>query len=290
MPEGFELLQSKLEDWLDALITGVPNATLALLIALAAWVLARVAGRLVDRVLSRISQHAIVTRLVSLTVSWSILVAGLIIALGALNLDKTVTSLLAGAGIVTLILGLAFQSVATNLIAGIIITVRKPFVAGDLIETSEHVGRVQQLNLRATVLRTLDGVLVYVPNSSVLEDPIINYSATGVRRLDLGIGISYGEKLDRVKEVTLDAVQGIPGRLAEREPELFFEGFGDSSINFEIQVWIHFRDQRDYLAARSEAVMRIKAAYDAAGITIPFPIRTLDFGIKGGRRLSEELP
>ncbi|MBD3239850.1 MAG: mechanosensitive ion channel, partial [Chitinivibrionales bacterium] len=92
----------------------------------------------------------------------------------------------------------------------------------------------------------------------------------------------------KVERVTLDAVRTI-GDLADAPVSLYYSEFGDSSINFMVVFWIRFVKQADYLAARSKAVKAIKAAYDREDITIPFPIRTLDFGIKGGTRLSEEM-
>ena len=118
---------------------------------------------------------------------------------------------------------------------------------------------------------------------------MINFSTTGKRRIDLGVGVSYGDDLDKARQLALEAVEAIPDRDPEGEVELFYQEFGSSSIDFVVRFWIDFQRQSQYLKARSEAVMAIKKAFDAHGITIPFPIRTLDFGIVGGERLADTL-
>jgi len=164
-----------------------------------------------------------------------------------------------------------------------------PFKVGDLIETNDVFGTVQQITLRTTELRTLDGKRITLPNKHVYQDRLTNHSFSGERRVDLSCGISYGEDLEKVRRISIEAIEGIEKRNVDREVELYFQEFGDSSINFIVWFWIRFQKQTDYLGAMSEAVMRLKKAFDQNDITIPFPIRTLDFGIKGGERLGETL-
>lgn len=147
-------------------------------------------------------------------------------------------------------------------------------------------GKVVEINLRDTVLLTFQGQKVIIPNKDVLQNPIENFSLLGKRRMDLIVGVSYGENLENVKLVTMEAVKDIAG-ITEDDVTFFYKEFADSSINFELRIWVATPDQPEYLRVRSEAIMKIKKAYDEASITIPFPIRTLDFGIKGGQPLSE---
>lgn len=108
--------------------------------------------------------------------------------------------------------------------------------------------------------------------------------------MDVPVGISYGDDLERAERIAVEAVEGVPGRDPDRTVELFYGGFGDSSIDFTLRFWIPFDNHEpDYLSARSEAVKRVKAAFDAQGVTIPFPIRTLDFSKVGGRMLHQEM-
>jgi small conductance mechanosensitive channel len=286
---AWNLLVGKLAGWGRQLFLHLPNIAVAVLALIAFWILAKILRNLVLRLVKRVSHSEQVSWLVSQAVYLALLVTGTFVALGILGLQKTVTSLLAGAGIIGLALGFAFQDIAANFMAGIYLSVRRPFRRGQLVETQDYFGTVHEVNLRWTEIYSQQGQLVLIPNKHVFENPIMNYSALGRRRVDLKIGVSYGEDLARVKEVTVRAVEEVSTRLPERAVELFFEEFGESSIDFVVRFWVSFSKQSDYLEARSEAIQRIKAAFDQEGIVIPFPVRTLDFGAKGGERLAEVL-
>lgn len=288
---AYEKATSKLQDWNDGFMNMLPNLVAAALVLFAAWLISVVAVAAAQRALSRLKTRPSIQGLITTILRISILLAGLMIALGILNLDKALTSILAGAGIVGLALGFAFQDLAANFISGVGLSVHRthPFKVGDLIETNSVFGTVQQITLRTTDLRTLDGKQIMIPNKLIYQDKLTNHSFSGERRVDLVCGISYGEDLEKVRKVSLEAIEGIDARNKDKNVELYFQEFGDSSINFIVWFWINFRKQTDYLAAMNEAVMRLKKAFDQNDITIPFPIRTLDFGIKGGERLGETL-
>ena len=280
---------AKISGWMEGFIQSLPNIFAALLILLLFWMGAKVLRRTVALGLRQVSQHRGLIDLASGLVYIALLAVGLFVALGILDLDKTVTTLLAGAGIVGLALGFAFQDTAQNFISGVFLTIRGPFRDGDIIQTNEFLGTVLRINMRATELRTFQGQKVIIPNSKVFQSPIVNFSDMGSRRIDLSVGVAYGEDLERVRRVTLEAVQALPVLLADREVELFYEEFGDSSIDFEVRFWIPFRTWPQFLHARSEAIIAIKQAFDREGITIPFPIRTLDFAPVGGVTLRQEI-
>ena len=131
-----------------------------------------------------------------------------------------------------------------------------------------------------------------IPNKIVAQEPIKNYNKLAMRRVDLSCGVSYGDDLDKVRDITIAAIKEHVAYDTNRAVELYFNEFGDSSINYTLRFWLSDRKsgQADYLQAQSDAIMAIKRAYDSNDIMIPFPIRTLDFGIKGGEKLSEVLP
>ncbi len=286
---AWNLLARKLAGWMRQLVLLLPNLLLAVLVVVLTWLLARLVRNMVARLLRRVSHSEQVNWLVAQAVYVAVFAAGTFIALGILGLDKTVASLMAGAGIVTLALGFAFQDIAANLMAGIYLSVRRPFRRGHLIKTQDYFGTVNQINLRWTEIYTQQGQLVMIPNKQVFENPIMNYSSLGRRRIDLEVGVSYREDLARAREVAIRAVEQVSTRQPDRPVELFYEEFGESSIDFVVRFWISFSKQPDYLGARSEAIERIKQAFDAEGITIPFPIRTLEFAVKGGETLTEAL-
>ena len=150
-------------------------------------------------------------------------------------------------------------------------------------------GKVEAITLRDTVIRTFQGQMVIIPNKEVFQNPIQNYSLLGMRRMDIEIGVSYAEDLERVRSITLNAVKNLPRIAEDTETQFFFVAFGDSSINFSLRIWAETCEQAVYLELRSQAIIKIKQAYDANKIMIPFPIRTIDFGIKGGVTANEVL-
>jgi small-conductance mechanosensitive channel len=285
--KAFELIRGKLVFWFQEMIRLLPNMALAAIILVAGLFLSRQVQRLSKKVVGRLSHGAVITNLFSSFIYIICVGITLFACLSILQLDKAVTSILAGAGIVGLALAFAFQDIAANFMSGILITIRRPLHVGDLVKIKDYMGKVTAINLRDTVLQTFEGQLVIIPNKEVSQNPIENFSILGRRRMDLTVGVSYGEDLEKVKQVTLDAVADISGLAPEHPTTLYYREFSDSSINFTVRLWAASPEQPEYLRIGSEAIMRIKRAYDAAGITIPFPIRTLDFGIKGGKTLEE---
>lgn len=282
-------LLNKLQGWGHSLLLLLPNIIVAFAVVLVFWFMAKLIDRTLRRVMQRFSVGHEIIDLTAVAVYVIVIVAGVFIALDVIGLDKTVTSLLAGVGILGLALGLAFQSTGENYVAGIYLSIRRPFQVGQVIGSNDYFGVVERIALRSTWLRVPEGQLVYLPNKKIFENPIVNYSDSGLRRVDLRVGVTYGENLEQVQRVATEAVSAVTTREAGQPVEFFYDDFGDSSIDFEVRFWIRFHRQPDYLAARSEAVMRIKRAFDENGITIPFPIRTLDFARVGGVTLEEQI-
>jgi len=265
----------------------LPNLMVAFLVLVFFYYLGKFARRGTAKFLGRMLKNDTIVRVIALFVQYFILFEGLFIALNALELDQTVTQLLAGAGIIGLGLSFAFQSIATNLISGIIIAAQRPLRTGDLIETNGLLGVVEGIDLRVVKMRTFTGEHILIPSKNIIENPLRNYSYVKGRKVHMVVGVSYGEDLDKVEQVTLEAVRGIQERDQTKEVQLAYKSFDDSSISFDLYYWVENNEVFDYLQSRSAAVKAIKKAYDANDITIPFPIRTLDFGIKGGKQLDE---
>ncbi len=282
---AYDLVVGKVENWITTFIEMLPNLVVALFILIVFYVAGRLARSAVNKLLERVTDNKTIISLMETIVGIIIIGIGVFIALSVLQLDGTVTSLLAGAGIIGLALGFAFQDIASNFISGIILSIRHPFGIGDIIETNDIYGTVVKLNLRNTILRTVTGQIVYVPNKSVFENPLRNYTNTGLQRIDLSCGISYGDDLEKAKKVAVEAVERVENVLSDKGIEFYYEEFGDSSINFKIRFWVTFITNPDFWKVRSDAIIAISKAFDEHDIMIPFPIRTLDFGIRGGEKL-----
>ncbi|SEJ73627.1 small conductance mechanosensitive channel [Cyclobacterium xiamenense] len=290
-PKLLETVLDKLEKWLTALVAYLPNLVLAILVFMVFLFFARFVERFSKKQLINVHLDETISRFLSRLIFLGIMVGGLMLALSILNLTGTVTSILAGLGILGLALGFAFQDTAANFMSGIYITFQQPYAIGDVIETHDGImGNVVDVNLRVTKVKTFDGPMVYVPNRFLFQENFINYTEAGRRRIRIDCGVSYGEDLELVERVALEAVSDVPGKIEGEDVSLFWKGFGDSSIDFSVNIWLEYtRENRAYIVAKNQAIKNIKKAFDEHGITIPFPIRTLDFGIKGGEKFSEQL-
>lgn len=251
--------------------------------------LAGLVRKVAARIIHRFTQHQTITNLFSSFVYVMAIGVTLFVTLSVLHLGKAVTSLLAGAGIAGLALAFAFQDIAANFMAGILLSIRRPLTIGDLVKSKEIMGKVMTINMRDTLIQTFDGQVVIVPNKDIFQNSLQNYTRSGKRRFQLTAGVSYGDDLDKVKRVATQAVKKITVLDPGEHPLFFYESFGDSSINFILQIWINSTEQPIFLQARSEAIMLIKKAFDENNISLPYPIRTLDFGIKGGENLADVL-
>ena len=288
--KALQIVIEKLEGWLELLTEMLPNFVVSILVLILFYFLSRALRYTAKRVMARFIEQPAIIGLLSTLVSILTLGSGLVIALNLLHLSKAVTSLLAGAGIGALAIGFAFQDISANFISGVIMAFKKPLQVGDVIETNGYMGFVKDIQLRATIIETFQGLHVIIPNRLVFQNALTNYTKTHRRRIDLYVGISYAEDLDKVKAITEEAVLQNEYLTEDKDVKLVFEGFGNSSIDYRIMFWVNYSpDQPNYLEARSDAIMAINKAYKSNGITIPFPIRTLDFGIKGGEKLEGHL-
>jgi small conductance mechanosensitive channel len=278
----------KVSSWLATIIQMIPNLVVAAIILVVFWIIGMLAARLTKHGVLRVSSHIHVAKLFSRLARLAVVAAGIILALDILNLEKGVASMLAGIGIIGIGIGFASKDIAANFMSGIMLTFARPFKTNDLIHTIDFEGYVEAINMRSTTCRSLTGQMVIIPNEKILNNPIINYTMTGSRRVDLECGVSYGDDLQKAEDLAIKAVESLEWRVPQRPVELFYKEFGDSSINFVIRFWTK-SEQKIFLKARSEAVKAIKQTFDENGITIPWPIRTLNFGVVGGSTLSDQL-
>lgn len=284
------LLLEKLAGWVDGIVTMLPNILLAAMVMGLSLLAARYVKRYLAKFISKFSGNVAVNRLLANIGTAAFVMVMLFVVLGILKLDTALTSLLAGAGVAGLAIGLALQEPIVNLFSGIMMSVRQYIKINDLVETNGYMGTIEKISLRSTVVRTFQGQEVILPNKMVYNNPLTNYTSSGQRRVDLACGISYGEDLEKVEQVAIRAIEQNINHDEGRPVELFFMEFGSSSINFVLRFWLDQIRQPDFVRGRSDAIKALKRAFDQNGIVIPFPIRTLDFGIKGGEKLREALP
>lgn len=281
-------LFQELQNWWVGFLAMLPNLLLAIIVALIGWIVTRFLKKYFDRVSYKIVREPKLAGLLSSTFTILLVVVFGLLVLSVLQFEGAVDKIVAAGGVVGLALGLAFQDPILNFFSGVMLTIRNLFKVGDLIEVDGYFGKVNKITLRHTSLETLQGQDIMIPNKIVAQTPLTNYNKHGKRRVDISCGVSYGDDLSKVKAVTIKAIEEGVAHDKDKGVELFFNEFGGSSVNYTLRFWLDQRKtgQKDFLAAQSDAIMAIMMAYNANDIMIPFPIRTLDFGIKGGEKLS----
>ena len=238
----------------------------------AGLVLGRVAGNALVRMAvgSEDAHRAMVVRRVTFYG-----IAGLFAASALSELGVDLSILLGAAGILTVALGFASQTSASNVISGLFLLGEGPFVVGDIIRVNGTTGEVLSVDLLSVKLRTFDNLFVRIPNETIIKSEITNLRRFPIRRVDLQVGVAYKEDLRTVREVLMDVADRNPLCLEEPQPLIIFRGYGDSSINHQFSVWA---TTENYLELRNSIPLEIKEAFDEHGIEIPFPHRTLYTG------------
>ncbi|MCT8159105.1 mechanosensitive ion channel family protein [Pseudoruegeria sp. SHC-113] len=182
------------------------------------------------------------------------------------------TSLVALIGAAGLAVGLALQGTLSNFAAGVMLILFRPFKTGDFIEVGGESGTVKEISIFTTELATPDNVQIIIPNAQVWGSPITNYSAHPTRRVDFVFGVSYGSDLKKAEGIIGDLIKADARIHADPEPFVKVGNLGDSSVDFTVRVWCN---AADYWDIKFGLTRQVKDAFDAGGIDIPFPTRTM---------------
>ena len=192
-----------------------------------------------------------------------------IIFVAAINqLGVETTSIIALLGAAGLAIGLALQGSLANFAAGILIVIFRPYKVGDYIEAGTNVGTVKDIQIFSTVLRTPDNKAIVVPNGSIMDGSITNYSEQPTRRIDIIASCSYEDDLDKVKQVLKTILDSEDRILTEPKPQIAVSELAESSVNFIVRPWVN---SSDYLPVMYSLLEQIKKTFDQEGISIPYP-------------------
>ncbi|WP_341936914.1 mechanosensitive ion channel family protein [Marinimicrobium sp. C2-29] len=249
----------------------IPVIRAAILIVIGFFVAGLVARSAYKIMIRHMSPHH--STLLKRLIYWILL--GLFLASAMRHLGFSLSVLLGAAGILTVAIGFASQTSASNLISGLFLVAEKPFQLGDLIQVGPTVGEVLSIDLLSVKLRTFDNLFVRIPNESLIKTEMTNLTRFPIRRFDLLLGVAYKENIAKVRDTLKAVADKNPLCLDEPEPLFLFTGFGDSALTLQFSVWAtreNFRDLRNTIQEE------IKVAFDEAGIEIPFPHRTLYAG------------
>lgn len=206
-----------------------------------------------------------------------VLLVGLLIALVVAVPGFTPGQLISVLGLSSVAIGFAFRDILQNFLAGILLLLSEPFRLGDQIIANGFEGTVEEIQTRATFIRTYDGRRVVIPNATLFTTPVIVNTALDRRRLNYDVGIGYGDDIARAKGVMLDALGGVESVLADPAPEALVSGFGESSIQIRLRWWVQPPRQMDVLASKDAALQAVRGALKQAGIDMPYPTHQMLF-------------
>ena len=193
----------------------------------------------------------------------------IVVFIAAINqLGIQTTSIIAVLGAAGLAIGLALQGSLSNFAAGILIVIYRPYKVGDYIQADNHLGTVDDIQIFSTVLKTPDNKLVIVPNGSIMNGSIVNFSNQDKRRVDIIASCSYEDDIDKVKSVLADILSKDDRILNEPKPRIAVSELADSSVNFIVRPWVK---NSDYLDVYYSLLEEIKKRFDQEGIAIPYP-------------------
>ncbi|MEC4892511.1 MAG: mechanosensitive ion channel [Oscillatoria sp. PMC 1051.18] len=234
-------------------------------------------SRIVKRLLrSRILRYTGLNRAAQETITiianYAFIFIGTIVVLQVWGLD--LSSLTVFAGVLGVGIGLGLQGVAKEFISGLVLIFDRPIQVGDFVEVGDLMGTVERISVRSTEIRTLDQVSIILPNSRFLEQEVVNWNHhSSVSRLKLPVGVAYGSDLTTVRSALIDATKNHPDIIENPQPKVFFRGFGDSSLDFDLLVWI--KEPQKQFQIKSDLYFRIEAILRNRSVEIPFPQRDL---------------
>lgn len=271
-------LWDKLDGWLDSFILKLPNMAVAILVLVVFYFLAKGMSKVVKRLVLRRVKEQSIKEIIGQIVFAVILIIGFFVALGVMDLNKILTSVLAGAGVVGLAIGLALQGTLSNTVSGFILSFLPQISLGDWIESNDDKGFVTEINLRNVTIKRPDNNYTIIPNSTFVDNAFTNYTLSKRSRIIVACGVGYESDLQMVEDLTVKIIGEQFKQEDGEEVEFFFQEFGDSSINFIVRFWADSVNGKDAHILKHQAIKTIKKNFDAQDVNIPFPIRTLDFG------------
>lgn len=267
---------AELRKFRNGAIQAIPIIIFGIVILIVTWFLARIAGLIGNRVLGHRIPNSLLRWVATRAIMLPILIFGVYLILRVSGLTQLALTVLGGTGLIGLIIGIAFQDIAENFLASILISVQKPFRVGDLIQVEGHEGVVQRVTTRGTTLLTFEGNHVQIPNSKIYKSTIENYTANPHRRVTFDIGIGYDDSASNAQAIVLKKLKEHSTTLDDPLPRVLIDSLGASTVNLRAFFWID-GTKNDWLSVRSSCMRIAKQALLHAGISLPDEAREVIF-------------
>ena len=270
------ILQEQVNEFAAGAVESAPQIIAATVFLILTWVIKKIAIKVFRKASSHSNMRPSLREAFITIIGITIWVIGFMIAAMIALPGLTPAKLLAGLGVGSIAIGLAFKDTFENLLAGILLLMREPMRIDDYIECDGVEGQVKHITIRDTYVRRTDGELVIVPNNHLYKNPLRILTDKPTRRVTIMCGIGYGEDVDEGREVIKKAVESVDSVNKDKPVQIFAQGFGASSIDFEVTWWTQSKPV-DIRVSRDQVIAAVKRGLDDAGIEIPFPYRTLTF-------------
>jgi len=265
-----------LNDLVRRFVRLLPLIVVAVVVIAISWIFARLTVYLLRRRLLNRSLSPLLREVMARAGGILVILAGLYLVLRIAGLTQLAFTVVGGTGLIGLALGIAFRDITENFLASLFLSLQQPFREGDLVEVASVTGYVQRLTSRTTVLMTLDGNQLQVPNATVFKSTIRNFSSNPNRRDDFIVGIGYDDPISFAQEVALKVLADHPAVLKEPEPLVLVEDLGASTVNLRVYFWLD-GGQHSWLKVKSSVIRLTKRAFQDAGISLPDEARELIF-------------
>ena len=266
------ITQEVFQTWLTEFVSFLPKLISALVIfAITLW-----GAKLIAKGVRKLSQKRIdseeINQLIFRITRWTLIIIGTVVALDQVEFD--ITGFIAGLGVAGFTIGFALQDIAKNFISGLLLLYRQPFMIGDYVKVSDYSGEVKEINIRDTVVTTINGETVIIPNKDVFENPIINFSHAPLRRSSVVIGLGYEENSEKAIAVFLEAIGMVVGVEQDPKPIIRAEELGESTLQLSAYFWVN-QEKASFLDVHSEVVKCITRTAQENKINLPYPIQTV---------------
>ncbi|MDN3453020.1 MULTISPECIES: mechanosensitive ion channel domain-containing protein [unclassified Psychrobacter] len=263
-------------DILTGFVERIPYFVASIIVVLIFWFLSIVFKKVVHKLLGSRSRHQNLVKVFQRVGGALIFFIGFMIAMVIAVPGFTPAKLIGALGIGSVAIGFAFKDIFQNLLSGILLLISEPFRIGDQIVSGEYEGTVEDIKIRATTIKTYDGRQVVIPNSDLYTSALTVNTAYKQRRLQVAVGIGYEDDIEAAKAEIIKALDKIDSVSKKATPSVIATGFGGSSIDLMVRWFIEDGTQANKVASIHQVIVGIKNSLDAAGVNIPFPIRTID--------------
>jgi len=271
MNEAFQ----KLKDLLMGDLESVEQLAVSLLIGTIILIffiyLSRWIRNLVSNRLSKKTDDRLLADFISAAIRSLVMIFGLALLLRFLGLTGVVNSILAGAGITAFIIGFALKDIGENFLAGILLAFKRPFKIGDMVEINGISGKVLALNLRDTQVKTIDGKDVFIPNASIIKNPMINFTIDGYLSYNFTVGLDYGSNYAAAMQLIVELIQTIPGVLdGDKIPTVYVTQLATSTLNVKVTYWVNtYNHEQTDAKIHSNAILKVLTGLEQAGFNLP---------------------